>query len=225
MCSVGQYSNRTSPFSTHSQTKWCCTSICYVRAWWVDFWSMISHLDYRIESPSLFFLPCILNPWSILLSIWFFLWLVFVMYSTSVVDNAIVDCCLLLQEMAPPPIMKTNPVVDLLPSTSPPQSASQYPNISLNGVALNYNFIYNVPYKYLKIHLTTIQCSMLRLAMCWLNTFIRYAKSNRVHNMTYIKDPTACWYGNPFNSSFPFAFFCNFTLRSNGTPMSLHSSI
>jgi hypothetical protein len=66
---------------------------------------------------------------------------------------------------------------------------------------------------------------MLGLAMCWLNTFIEYAKSDRVHKMAYIKDPTACWYGNPFNSSFPLAFFCNFTLGSNRTPLGLHSSI
>ncbi len=36
---------------------------------------------------------------------------VFAMYSASMVDNAIVGCHLLLQEMVPPPIMKTNPVV------------------------------------------------------------------------------------------------------------------
>jgi len=40
------------------------------------------------------------------------------MYSASVVDRAIVGCHLLLQEMAPPPIMNTNPVVDLLSSRS-----------------------------------------------------------------------------------------------------------
>jgi hypothetical protein len=73
---------------------------------------------------------------------------VFAMYSAFVVDNAIVGCHLLLQEMAPPPIMKTNPMVDLLSSTSPPRSASQYPNNSLDGVALNYNFICNVLCKY-----------------------------------------------------------------------------
>ncbi len=39
---------------------------------------------------------------------------VFAMYSAFMVDNAIVGCRLLLQEMAPPPMMKTNPVVDLL---------------------------------------------------------------------------------------------------------------
>jgi hypothetical protein len=66
---------------------------------------------------------------------------------------------------------------------------------------------------------------MLGLAMCWLNTFIGCAKSGCVHNIAYIKDPITCWYGNPFNSSFPFTFLCNFNLGSNGTPMGLHSSI
>jgi hypothetical protein len=72
---------------------------------------------------------------------------------------------------------------------------------------------------------TAIQCSMLGLAMCWLNTLIGYAKSGRVHNMAYIKDPIACWYGKPLDSSFPFAFFCNFTLGLNGTPMGLHGDL
>jgi hypothetical protein len=53
----------------------------------------------------------------------------------------------------------------------------------LDGVAPNSNFICNVPCKYRKIHLTAIQCSMLGLAMCWLNTLIGYAKSSRVHNI------------------------------------------
>jgi hypothetical protein len=44
---------------------------------------------------------------------------VLAMYSASVVDKVIVGCHLLLQEMAPPPIMNTNPVVDLLSSRSP----------------------------------------------------------------------------------------------------------
>jgi len=38
-----------------------------------DSWLMILHLNCRIESPSLFSLPCILNPSSILLSIWLLL--------------------------------------------------------------------------------------------------------------------------------------------------------
>jgi hypothetical protein len=63
----------------------------------------------------------------------------FAMYSTSMVDNAIVGYRLLLQEMALLSIMKTNPVMDLLSSISPPQSASKYPSTSLDGVAPNYN--------------------------------------------------------------------------------------
>jgi hypothetical protein len=35
--------------------------------------------------------------------------------------------------------------------------------------------------------------SRLGFAMCWLTTFIGYAKFGRVHNMTYIKDRTTCW--------------------------------
>ncbi len=37
MSSVEQYSNRTFPFSTRFRTKWCCKSMCCVRAWWVGF--------------------------------------------------------------------------------------------------------------------------------------------------------------------------------------------
>ncbi len=90
----------------------------------------------------------------------------FAMYFASVADNAIVGSHLLLQEMAPPLIMQTNLVVDLLSSRSPPQSASQYPSTSLDGVAPNCNFICNVLCKYQKIRFTAIQCSMLGLAMC-----------------------------------------------------------
>jgi hypothetical protein len=50
----------------------------------------------------------------------FFVAWVFAMYFASMVDNAIVGCRLLFQEMAPLPMMKTNPVVDLLSSRSPP---------------------------------------------------------------------------------------------------------
>jgi hypothetical protein len=52
---------------------------------------------------------------------------VLAMYSASVVDKAIVGCRLLFHKVAPPPIMNTNPVVDLLSSRSLAQSASQYP--------------------------------------------------------------------------------------------------
>jgi len=149
MCSVGQYSNWTSPFSTRSWTKWCYTSMCFVCAWWVGFlvndiapW--LSHQITIIFFSSMYHKSII----NFVIHMASFVACVFAMYSAFVVDNAIVGCHLLLQEMAPPPIMKTNPMVDLLSSRSPPRSASQYPNNSLDGVAPNYNFICNVLCKY-----------------------------------------------------------------------------
>ncbi len=200
--------------------------MCFVRAWWVGFlvndialW--LSHQITIAFFSSMYFKSMT----NFIIHMASFVACMFAMYSASVVDNAIIGCRLLLQEMAPPLIMKTNPVVDLLFSRSPPQSASQYLSTSLDGVALNRNLICKLPCKYRKIRLTAIQCSMLGLAMCWLNTLIGYVKSGRLHNMAYIKDPTACWYGKPLDSSFPFAFFHNFTLGLNGTPIGLHSSI
>jgi len=109
MCSVRQYSNRTSPFSTRSRTKWCCTSMCFVRAWWVGFLAnyIAPWLSHRITI--IFFSS--MYPKSIInfvIHMASFVACVFAMYSASVVDNAIVGYCLLLREMAPPPIMKIN---------------------------------------------------------------------------------------------------------------------
>ncbi len=157
MCSIGQYSNRTSPFSTRFQTKWCCTSMCFVRAWWVGFLvnDIAPWLLHRINITFFSFMhhKSIIN---FIIHLASFVTCVFAMYFASVVDNAIVGYRLLLQEMAPPLIMKTNHVVDILSSRSPPQSASQYPSISLDGVPPNCNFICNIPCKYRNIHLMAI---------------------------------------------------------------------
>jgi hypothetical protein len=91
---------------------------------------------------------------------------VLAMYLAFVVDRAIVGCHLLLQEMAPPPIMNTTPVVDLLSSRSPAQSASQYPTKPWGANPPKCNLNCKVPCKYQKMGLITIQCSMLGLAMC-----------------------------------------------------------
>jgi hypothetical protein len=91
---------------------------------------------------------------------------VLAMYSTLVVDKVIVGCYLLLQEMAPPPIMNTNHVVDLLSSRSSAQLASQYPTKSWGGNPPKRNLNSKVPCKYQKMCLTVIQCSRLGFAMC-----------------------------------------------------------
>jgi hypothetical protein len=80
--------------------------------------------------------------------------------------RAIVGCRLLFQEMAPPPIMNTNPVVDLLSSKSPAQSTSQYPTKPWGANPPKRNLNCKVPCKYQKMCLTAIQCSRLGLAMC-----------------------------------------------------------
>jgi hypothetical protein len=88
------------------------------------------------------------------------------MYLASVVDKAIMGCCLLLQEMAPPPIMNTNHVLDLLSSRSSTQSASQYLTKSWGGDPPKCNLNSKVLCKYQKMCLTAIQCSRLGFAMC-----------------------------------------------------------
>jgi hypothetical protein len=88
------------------------------------------------------------------------------MYLAWVIDKAIVGCRLLLQKMAPLPIMNTNLMVDLLSSRSPAQSASQYPTKTWGGNPLKRNLNYKVLCKYRKMRLTAIHCSRLGLAMC-----------------------------------------------------------
>ncbi len=91
---------------------------------------------------------------------------VLAMYLALIVDNAIVGCRLLLQEIAPPPIVNTNPVMDLLSSRSSAQSASQYPTKPYSANPRKHNLNCKVPCKYRKMRLTAIQCSRLGLAMC-----------------------------------------------------------
>ncbi len=128
MCWVAQYSNWTSPFSTRSRTKWCCTSMCFVRAWWVGF--LVNDITPWLSHQITIIFFSSMYPKSVInfvIHMASFVACVFAMYSTSVVDNVILGCHLLLQEMAPPPIIKTNPVLHLLSTRSPPHSASQYP--------------------------------------------------------------------------------------------------
>jgi hypothetical protein len=67
---------------------------------------------------------------------------VFAMYSASMVDIAIVGCRLLLQEMVPPPIMKTNPVVDLLSSRlhqlNPHHNIQAFPWMVLHRIVISF---------------------------------------------------------------------------------------
>ncbi len=55
MSSVEQYLKVISPFSTHSRTKWCCTSMCFVWACCMRFFVNILHLGCHIECHNLSF--------------------------------------------------------------------------------------------------------------------------------------------------------------------------
>jgi hypothetical protein len=130
---------------------------------------------------------------------------------------------IIFQGIIPPPIIDINHEVDFLSSRSPSQSASQYLTSYLDYSVPNHNLNCTIPCKYLKMHSTTIQCSMLILTLCWHITLIGYVKFGHVHNTIYIKDPTTCWYNILIVSSFPFIFyFFNFIFKSNGILMALH---
>ncbi|KAM1098513.1 hypothetical protein ACFX19_016015 [Malus domestica] len=74
------------------------------------------------------------------------------MYSASVVDKATHFCNLDCQDTAPPAKVNKYPDVDL----SPPKSTSVNP--SKIGLELpKHKHILEVPFKYLRIHLTTSQ--------------------------------------------------------------------
>jgi len=83
---------------------------------------------------------------------------VLAMYSALVIHKMIMSCHLLLQKMAPSPIMNTNLVVDLLSSRSPAQLASQYPTKSWGGNPPKRNLNCKMPCKYQKMCLTAILC-------------------------------------------------------------------
>ncbi len=226
MSFVEQYSNVTSSFLTRSQTKWSCTLMCFVRACWVGFFvnDIAPWLSHRIAIA--FFSFIYHNSFmSFVIHMASLIAYVLAMYSALVVDKTILGCRLLLQEMAPPPIMNTNLVVDLLSSRSSVQSASQYPTKSWGGNPPKRNLNSKVPCKYWKMCLTTMQCSRLGFAMCWLTTLIGNAKSSRIHNMAYIKGPTTYWYETFTISSSLFTFFFNFGLGSSSIAMALQSSM
>ncbi len=86
---------------------------------------------------------------------------VLAMYSTSVVDKAIMDCCLLLQKIVPFQIMNTNHVVDFLSSRPPTQFESQYLTKSWGDNPLKHNLNSKMPCKYQKMRVATLS---LRLA-------------------------------------------------------------
>ncbi len=132
--------------------------MCFVRACWVGFFvnDIAPWLSHRITIAS--FISCTLffhelcHPYGLLGSL-----RTCHVYRPRLLTKRLWVCHLLLQEMPPPPIMNTNLMVDLLSSTSPTQSASQYSTKSWGGDPPKCNLNFKMPYKYRKMRLTTIQ--------------------------------------------------------------------
>ncbi len=102
--------------------------MCFVWTCWVGLFvnDIASWLSHRITI-ALFFFMYFDSFMSFVIDMVSLFTCVFTTYSPLVIDKVIVGCLLLLQEMAPPPIMNIDHVVDLLSSRSLAQSASQYP--------------------------------------------------------------------------------------------------
>ena len=67
--------------------------------------------------------------------------------------------------------------------------------------------MFEVPFMYQSIHLTTFQCSLPGLLINRLTTPTTYPISGRVHTIAYIKLPTAEAYGIFIISAFPSFIF------------------
>ncbi len=110
MSFVEQYLKVTSSFSTCSQTKWCCTSMCFIRTCCVGFFvnDIAPWLSHQITIAFFSFMYPI-SLMNFVIHMASLVACVLAMYSALVINKAIVGCCLLLQKMAPLPIMNTNP--------------------------------------------------------------------------------------------------------------------
>ena len=124
-------------------------------------------------------------------------WLVAV-YFASVVDNAMVGCFLHFHEMTLQH-KNTHMVMDYRLFASPTQSALQKPTKAIL-LPLRHYLKSKVPFKYLILHNTTIQCVGPAFDMNWLTILTAKAISALVVTITFIRDPPMGLYGTPFIS-------------------------
>ncbi len=194
MSFVEQYLNIILPFSIHSRTKWCCTSMCFVRACWVRFFvnDITPSLSHQITI-TFFSLVCPNSFMNFVIHMASLVSCVLAMYLASVVDKVIVGCICYSKKWLHLPLRTQTMWWIWYPQGHRP---NPHHNIRPNlwgGNLPKRNLNCKVPCKYQKWCLTVIQCSTLGLTMCWLIVLIGYVKSSWIQNMTYIKDPTTCW--------------------------------
>ncbi len=126
---VGQYLRPISPFSNFSQMKWCCMSMCFVQEWWVGFFASAMHpwlSHMMVVAPTCTSPTSAINFLNHMASLVH--WLV-AMYSTSVVDKAIVGCLLQFHEKDQPLTWIDSPCSPGMqdPAVCPPWHTSMIP--------------------------------------------------------------------------------------------------
>ena len=225
---VGQHFKHISWFSSFSQMKWCCISICLVPEWCVGFFASAMHpwLSHMMDvGPSCTY-PTIVKSY---LSQTHFL---YAMASGHVLrlyrKQIMVGCFLHFHKMTPMPIKNTCPVVDHQSFASPIQSALQNPHKAIS-LSMRHNLKFKMPFKYLMMRFTDIQCSRPAFSMNWFTILTANTSSALVSTIAYMKYPTVALYGTPCISlcTFPTCSlenFNNFKFALNRIPTGLHSS-
>ena len=110
-------------------------------------------------------------------------------YSASIVESETTYCSFEIQLTVVPPTVNTYHVVLLPLSLSPAIFASTYP-CRIMSEPPKHHACEVVPLKYLRIHCTAFQCSLLGLFIYLLTTPTSCIILGLVHAMAYIKLPT-----------------------------------
>ena len=127
------------------------------------------------------------------------------------------------------PIKKTYPLVDRWSFASPTQSISQK-HLNIIFLHLRHNLKSKVPFKYLMMRFTAIQCGGRALDMNSLTVLTANEISALVATIAYIRDPTMDLYGTLSISLYTFIYSSsestnNFELISNEVLTGLHYSM
>ena len=144
-----------------------------------------------------------------------------------VIDNAMAGCFLHFYELTPMPTKNMYPMVDRQSFESPAQSVLQKP-LKTISLPMRHNLKSKVPFKYLMMRFTAIQCSGSAFDMNWLTIFIANVILALVASIAYMRDLTLALYGTPSISLCTFTHpsfkgFYNFEFTSNGILTGLHS--
>ncbi|WZZ40605.1 hypothetical protein YC2023_036864 [Brassica napus] len=166
--------------STACLTLWQSTSICLVISWKTELLAMCiaAWLSQCIVIGVVTSIPKSLR--SPLIQINSLVSFLIALYSVSALEQDTTFYFLLFHVTKLPPMKVQYPVVDLLSTRSPAQSASQYPTISVLLLHPIHTPWPGASLRYLRIVSTMFQWCTLGACMCWLTWFTAKHTSGRV---------------------------------------------